>query len=174
MKITQLNATYVGGEDRVLFRFNTSTSQEYRFWFTRGVVRELLTLGAQAGVAAAAREHPSEHAKSIAEFKHQTQAQTAQFTSFVGATQFPLGADPVLVKRVRGILDTSTTVLQFELQRGQVLTLQLTQSLVEQLRVLLETIQRKAAWGLEPASSVRERTPSVDAPTDGGETRVVH
>ena len=40
MSITQFNATYVQEEDRVMFRFNTSASQEYRLWFTRLVVRE--------------------------------------------------------------------------------------------------------------------------------------
>ena len=158
MRITQFNASYVVDEDRVLFRFNTSTSQEYRLWLTRVMVRELLALGAQAAVA---REHASEHAQEIADFKQHTQAQATQFTSFVPATQFPLGADPVLVKRVQITMDKQTMALQLELQRGKVLTLQLTEEMVVKLRVLLEAIGRKAAWALERA-------------TDSAGPRVVH
>jgi hypothetical protein len=58
MSITQFNATYTPEEDRVLFRFNTSESQEYRLWLTRLIVRDVLALGAQASVAVLAKEHP--------------------------------------------------------------------------------------------------------------------
>jgi len=174
MRITQFNASYVGDEDRVLFRFNTSTSQEYRLWLTRVMVRELLALGEQAAVAVVAREHASEHAQAIAEFKQQTQAQATQFTSFVPATQFPLGADPVLVKRVRFTMDKQTMALQFELQRGQVLTMQLTEEMVVKLRVLLEAIGRKAAWGLEHPLPVNDDTPSQQGTPDSAGPRVVH
>ena len=170
MRITQFNASYVADEDRVLFRFNTSTSQEYRLWLTRVMVRELLALGEQAAVAVVAREH----AQAIAEFKQQTQAQATQFTSFVPATQFPLGADPVLVKRVRFTMDKQTMALQFELQRGQVLTMQLTEEMVVKLRVLLEAIGRKAAWGLEHPLPVDDDKPSQQGNPDSAGPRVVH
>jgi len=174
MRITQFNATYVGDEDRVLFRFNTSASQEYRLWLTRLMVRELLALGAQAAVAVVARTHPGEHAQAIAEFKQQTQAQATQFTSFVPATQFPLGAEPLLVKRVRFTLEKQTTALQLELQGGKVLTMQLTESMVVQLRLLLEAIGRKAAWGLEQTAPSGDAVASVDGVPAGVGPKVMH
>ncbi|WP_408597074.1 hypothetical protein [Limnohabitans sp.] len=175
MSITQFNASYVGDEDRVLFRFNTTKSQEFRLWLTRAIVRDLLTLGAQAAVAVVAREHPPEQAKAIAEFKQQTQAQSAKFTTFTPATQFPLGAEPVLVKRVRFTLDKTHSALEFELQRGQVLTMQLTEQMVGQLRVLLETIEHKAAWDLGTQRSLpRNDDAGVSAPTVSADPKVIH
>ena len=109
MSITQFNATYTPDEDRVLFRFNTSESQEYRLWLTRLIVRDVLALGAQASVAVLAKEHPPEQAKAIAEFKQQAKAQNPNFTTFVPATQFPLGADPVLVHKVRFTIERQVT-----------------------------------------------------------------
>ena len=175
MSITQFNASYVGDEDRVLFRFNTSKSQEFRLWLTRAIVRDLMTLGAQAAVAVVAREHPPEQAKAIAEFQQQTQAQSAKFTTFTPAPQFPLGADPILVKRVRFTLDKATTALEFELQRGQVLTMQLTEQMVRQLRVLLETIEHKAAWDLgAQRSAPRSDDSVVSAPAVTADPKVIH
>lgn len=175
MSITQFNASYVAEEDRVLFRFNTSESQEFRLWLSRAIVRDLLALGAQAAVAVVAREHPPEQAKAIAEFKQQTQAQTTQFTTFVPATQFPIGADPLLVKHVRFTLEKTNCALQLELQRGQVLTLQLTEAMVGQLRLLLDTIQAKAAWGLGASSpSLQEDKTQTPGPSDRVGTKVIH
>jgi hypothetical protein len=175
MSITQFNATYVSDEDRVLFRFNTNESQEFRLWLTRVIVRDLLALGAQAAVAVVAREHPPQQAKAIAEFKQQTQAQTTQFTTFVPATQFPIGADPLLVKHVRFTLEKTHCSLQLELQRGQVLTMQLTEQMVGQLRLLLDTIQAKAAWGLGTTPpALQEDKPQMPGASDSAGSKVIH
>jgi hypothetical protein len=148
MSITQFNATYVQEEDRVMFRFNTSASQEYRLWFTRLVVRDLLRLIDQGSVQVLAREHPVEQAKAIAEFKHQAKAANPQFTTFVPATQFPLGADPVLVNGMRLTVQPDHTALELLIPKGQVLTMRLTEDMLGQVRLLLQTIQQRAEWGL--------------------------
>jgi hypothetical protein len=148
MSITQFNATYVQEEDRVMFRFNTSASQEYRLWFTRLVVRDLLRLIDQGSVAVLAREHPVEQAKAIAEFKQQAKAANPQFTTFVPATQFPLGADPVLVHGTRLTVQPDHTALELLIPKGQVLTMRLSEDMLGQVRLLLQTIEQRAAWGL--------------------------
>ena len=158
MSITQFNATYTPDEDRVLFRFNTSESQEYRLWLTRLIVRDVLALGAQASVAVLAKEHPPEQAKAIAEFKQQAKAQNPNFTTFVPATQFPLGADPVLVHKVRFTIERQVTNLEWVLQRGQVLTMHINEDMVGQIRLLLQTVAGRAQWALDaPASIVQEQ-----------------
>ena len=148
MSITQFNATYVQEEDRVMFRFNTSASQEYRLWFTRLVVRDLLRLIDQGSVQVLAREHPVEQAKAIAEFKQQAKAANPQFTTFVPATQFPLGADPVLVHGMRLTVQPDHTALELLIPKGQVLTMRLTEDMLGQVRLLLQTIEKRAGWGL--------------------------
>jgi hypothetical protein len=151
MSITQFNATYVQEEDRVMFRFNTSASQEYRLWFTRLVVRDLLRLIDQGSVQVLAREHPVEQAKAIAEFKQQAKAANPQFTTFVPATQFPLGADPVLVHGMRMTVQPDHTALELLIPKGQVLTMRLTEDMLGQVRLLLQTIEKRAEWGLMTA-----------------------
>ena len=148
MSITQFNATYVQEEDRVMFRFNTSESHEYRLWLTRLVVRDLLRLIDQGSVAVLAREHPVEQAKAIAEFKQQAKAANPQFTTFTPATQFPLGADPVLVHGMRLEVKPDHTSLELQLAKGQLLTMRLTEDMLSQMRLLLQTIEQRAAWGL--------------------------
>ena len=86
-----------------------------------------------------------------------------------------MGADPILVKRVRFTLDKATTALEFELQRGQVLTMQLTEQMVRQLRVLLETIEHKAAWDLcAQRSAPRSDDSVVSAPAVTADPKVIH
>jgi hypothetical protein len=148
MSITQFNATYVQEEDRVMFRFNTSASQEYRLWFTRLVVRDLLRLIDEGSVAVQALEHPVEQAKAIAEFKQQVKAANPQFTTFTPATQFPLGADPVLVHGMRLTVKPDHTALELLIPKGQVLTMRLTEDMLGQVRLLLQTIVQRAEWGL--------------------------
>jgi len=176
MSITQFNATYVLEEDRVLFRFNTSQSQEYRLWLTRVVVRNILALGAQASVAVLAREHPPEQAKAIAEFKQQAKAEQAKFTTFVPATNFPLGADPILVHQARLMVKENATALELVLPKGQVMTMNLTQDMVDQLRLLLQTIGERAQWVLDAPVQVRveaeQRLATDPVPKDG--TKVLH
>lgn len=164
MSITQFNATYVAEEDRVLFRFNTSQSQEYRLWFTRSIVRQILALGEKASVVVLERTHPPEQAKAIAQFKQQVTAEQAQFTSFVPATHFPLGAEPVLIHQVRANVKEKITALEFVMPKGQVLTMNLTDEMVSQLRLLLETISQRVQWGLQVfASAPTEPTQTSQA-----------
>ena len=40
--INQLTASYNQNEDRVLFKFNTKLSEEYAFWLSRKVVKEIM------------------------------------------------------------------------------------------------------------------------------------
>ena len=46
MSIQQFNGEWISQEDRVLFRFNTSTGEEFSFWLTRMMLRGL-SQGAQ-------------------------------------------------------------------------------------------------------------------------------
>jgi hypothetical protein len=101
-----------------------------------------------------AKEHPPEQAKAIAEFKQQAKAQNPNFTTFVPATQFPLGADPVLVHKVRFTIERQVTNLEWVLQRGQVLTMHINEDMVGQIRLLLQTVAGRAQWGLDAPAAV--------------------
>ena len=161
MSIKQLNASYVPEEDRVLFRFTTLQNQEYRLWLTRSVIKEILSIGAQASVAVLAKEHPPEQVKAIAQFKQKTNAENAQFTTFEPAANFPIGGLPLLVNRCKLSLQSNTMTLEFLLVKGQVIGLKLTEEMISQMRILLQTIAMRANWGLvrdfvEPANAQAE------------------
>ena len=42
--IDQLTASYSQNEDRVLFKFNTKLSEEYAFWLSRKVVKQIMNV----------------------------------------------------------------------------------------------------------------------------------
>ena len=164
MSITQLNATYVPEEDRVQFRFTTSTSEEYRLWLSRAVVRNLLNLGEQASVAVLAREHPPAQARAIAEFKQQATVENAQFTTFVPATTLPMGEQAILVQQVKLVLHADVTELEMALAGGKVMKVKLNAHMVGQLRLLLQTIAQRANWDLGATANPPPASAEPEAP----------
>ena len=146
--ITQLNATYVPLEDRVLFRFNTRDSSEYRLWLTRAMVAGVLRACGDVAVKVAATEHPMAYAKEISDFKQDAVAQSTQFTEFKPAAVLPMGEAPVLVHRVDFTLEGPIFALAFALVTQQTITLRLNDDLFSKFRLLLDAIEKKASWGL--------------------------
>lgn len=146
--ITQLNATYVPLEDRVLFKFNTSDSNEFRLWLTRNMVREIMSVCSVAAVKAQELQHPVAQAQSIAEFKQQAVEQATTFTEYKPADTCPLGEAPVLVSRLQMRIEGPQYVLVLGLVIGKDLTLRMNEDLLAKTRLLLNTIQEKAQWGV--------------------------
>ena len=150
--ITQLNATYVPLEDRVLFRFNVRDGAEYRLWLTRAMVAGLLRACGDIAVKSVANEHPVQYAKDISDFKQQVAAKTTQFTEFKPASVLPMGEIPVLVHRVDFALEGPIFALAFSLVSNQTITLRLNDDLFSKFRLLLDAIEKKAAWCLSPST----------------------
>ena len=146
--ITQLNATYVLLEDRVLFRFNVLDGAEYRLWLTRAMVGGLLRACGDVAVKSVATQHPVQYAKDISDFKQQVVAKTTQFTEFKPASMLPMGEAPVLVHRVDFTLEGPIFVLAFSLVSNQTITLRLNDDLFSKFRLLLDEIEKKASWRL--------------------------
>jgi hypothetical protein len=152
--ITQLNATYVPLEDRVLFRFSTRDGAEYRLWLTRALVAGVLRACGDVAVKVAAAEHPVAYAKEISDFKQNAVAKATQFTEFKPAAVLPMGEVPVLVQGVNFTLEGAIFALAFSLVTHQTITLRLNDDLFAKFRLLLDAIEKKASWGLSlPAST---------------------
>jgi hypothetical protein len=163
--ITQLNATYVPLEDRVLFKFNTSDSSEFRLWLTRNMVREIMSVCTVAAVKAQELQHPVAQAQSIAEFKQQAVEQATAFTEYKPADTCPLGETPVLVNRLQMRIEGVQYVLVLGLVIGKDLTMRMNEDLLAKTRLLLNTIQEKAQWGLvvNSAAALTMEPAGVDA-----------
>ena len=153
MSVTQFNATYVAEEDRVLFKFNTSEQQEFRLWFTRALVRDLLSISTQASVVVLSRAHPPEQARAITEFNQQAKAQDPQFTTYVPAPNLPLGPQALLVNKAQVKVNEGQMALELFLPQGQLMTVRVNEDMLGQLHLILQTVARHANWGLEPPAA---------------------
>ncbi|MEI6612984.1 hypothetical protein [Polynucleobacter sp.] len=167
MGIKQLNATYLIHEDRILFRFNTDEAAEFRLWFTRRV--SLFILGATAHLYEKQLEksHAPETAKAIAQFEQAnlqdqiTQSDTSgKGEEYQGGTQYPLGADALLVMDVKCQLSQESGVdvlsLDFVLPANANLNIKLDGRMLQALCVLLNHLAVNAQWQTSPQLVVSE------------------
>jgi hypothetical protein len=169
MTIKQFNGSYLTQEDRLLFRFNTVDDAEFRFWFTRRVT--LFILGATAHLLTKHLEktHSPETAAAITEFqkealKEQVSKQASQqgeakgeqgrqvaVEAYQAASNYPIGADPLLVMDVKCELskdgEADVLSMDFVLPGGANLNLKLGGPTLQAMCLLLDQLRETAAWG---------------------------
>jgi hypothetical protein len=169
MSIKQINASYLVSEDRILFRFNTQDKAEYRLWFTRRVTLFILAATSHLLTKKLEKTHSIDAAKALNEFGKQTILETVQqqkdaSKDFESGTNFPIGADPLLVMDVtcsltkngeklaflerakEGAIDDALSI-DFLLPGGANLNLKLPENLMQGMAVLLDQIRQNAGWG---------------------------
>lgn len=171
MSIKQFNGTYHRTEDRVLFRFNTVESQEYRFWLTRRITLFILAASNHLWSKQLEGSHSKQAAQAIAQFQQEAAKQTLQVeqaavsAAYEGGQLFPLGADPILITEVKcqTIQEGETDYLSIDLVlpgNGNV-NLKLVGSTLQAMCGLLDSLRLTAQWGdytpimpsVEPAQS---------------------
>ena len=146
--ISQLNATYVPEEDRVIFRFNTNDNSEYRMWFTRVLVHGIIQECSKVALKTELIVNKNINAQAISEFKQDMVQANTQFTDFNPSSNLPLGEAPLLVKRINFGFEQKLIALAFDLTIGQTITLRLNEDLFSKFRLLMDTIEKRANWGL--------------------------
>jgi hypothetical protein len=167
MSIRQLNANYVTEEDRVMLRFTTLANEEYRLWLTRAVVGVLMQQTQTLAVRKLERDHSVQQAKAVAQFKQEVLQQEVSYTRFEGAARLPLGAEPVLVKAVKALVQEKQAVLVLQLAKGQSLTLKLGDDLLGKLQLLLHRMNDAARWVLpSDAAAAASAEPDAQAPKE--------
>ena len=160
MSIKQFNASYLAPDDRVLFRFNTVEDAEFRFWFTRRVTLFILAATQHLIVKSLEQTHSVEAAKAIAEFDKEAMqvAPGAQGVSKVDvyqpASNYPLGADPLLVMDVKCTLDKQgmedALSLDLVLPGGANINLKMAGPTLQAMCSLLNQLREHAGWGEVP------------------------
>jgi hypothetical protein len=159
MNIHQLSVHHDERQDRLLLRLNTQDQQEFRFWLTRRMTLRLMPAiqqstvrleAAQPGVAAT--DAPAQHL--LTELKRDAFLQQADFaTPFDNhATQWPLGAEPLLITDAHLTLKPGGALeMAFEdkSDAAQVRSCQLhlQVSLVHGMVHLIHQANEKAEWG---------------------------
>lgn len=161
MSIKQFNATYLATDDRILFRFNTIEDTEFRFWLTRRVTLFILAATQHLMIKGLEETYSLQAAKAIAEFGAEAlqigpNAQgDLQVETYQSATNFPLGADALLVMDAKctpekqGLEDGIS--LDLVLPGGSNINIKLAGSTLQAMCILLNQLREHATWGELPS-----------------------
>ena len=171
--INQLTASYSQNEDRVLFKFNTKSSEEYAFWLSRKVVKEIMNVmprHSQEGLAVFQkirneRVTKSAEANKTTEQKKMFQKENAPDLSrtksdvvkkketFKPGETFPLGNVPILVVGFKQKAKDDNHVLVFSLTDGRNVSWNVSNQLFLKVHSLLEATLVEADWEIREQRS---------------------
>ena len=155
MPISQFNVSYIPTEDRMLFRFNTTEGQEFRLWLTRRMTHQLLGLSRSHSLRSLGASVPAPAAPVVDQFQQQALDQQTDFsTSYQPAQDLPLGEEPKLVVEVAitPMADPGQAMshLTFTLVDTLNLSLNLPNTSINTVRLLLDKLQAQAGWSSAP------------------------
>ncbi len=173
MTIKQFNGRYLPQPDRILVKANTDSDEEISVFMSRRVVRQILAGGAQKSVELEAAQRPGPASAEVVRFKREALLQTTDFKQpYQGAARQTLGDKPELVldavySAAKG-KSKATSELVLSLRSGRKLTLQLPQSTLQALCLLLEQLQEQAQWDLMPQQAASPAPSPSMAPAEGG------
>ena len=177
--INQLTASYNQNEDRVLFKFNTKSSEEYAFWLSRKVVKEIMNLmprHTQEGLAVfqkirnervtksaevnkATEQNKMLQKENTPDLNHNKSEAVHKKDTFKPGETFPLGNTPILVVGFRQKEKDDKLVLDFSLIDGRNVSWRISNALFLKLHSLLEAVLVEADWEIwEQRVQIRSRT----------------
>lgn len=163
--IDQLSASYDQHEDRVLFRFNTASSEEYALWLSRKVVKQIINSiprHSQEGLAVFQKirndklkpiAKPDRGDKSTLVSKGALSKEITDKTPSVSEREtfrtgqsFPIGNNPVLVIKFSQKNVDNKLCLDFRLTDGRDVSLRVSNGLFLKMHSLLEAVLIEANW----------------------------
>ncbi len=148
--ISQMQMAYNPEEDRILFRVNTTASQEFRFWITRRYAILLLRVlkeHVDADPDVSVQGTP-EAREAVRSFKQEQASQSANFQEKFreSANDMPLGEEALLAYRLSYNINDGSLALGIQPKEGQGINMTINQDINSNLtRLLLGAIQ-KAEW----------------------------
>ncbi|RPI43270.1 MAG: hypothetical protein EHM59_15805 [Betaproteobacteria bacterium] len=163
MRLHQIRIDYHPEHDRLLLRVNTDDAAELRFWLTRRFVKGLWpALIKMAETVGEARAQPDPTVrKAMLEFEHEKAVRQADFaTPYKAPSNLPLGAEPLLVTRLRAQPDgRGNAVIALHPRQGQGMDLAMDAMLLHSFTRLLQGAVGKTDW------DVRLELPKAPLPT---------
>ena len=177
--ISQLTASYNQNEDRVLFKFNTKLSEEYAFWLSRKVVKEIMNVmprHSQEGLAVFQKIRNERVTKSADANKATEQKKVFQKENvpdlsrtksdvvkkketFKPGETFPLGNVPILVVGFKQKEKANKLGLVFSLIDGRNVSWNVSTQLFLRVHSLLEATLIEADWEIwEQRAPIRDRS----------------
>ena len=161
MLISQLQASYQARQDRILLRMNTQSSEEFRLWLTRRMVKSFLPHLVQVSAQLDRQtvqlvSHDGTSRDALSAFKKQESLALADFKTpyKAQALTLPMGREPLLVTTVHITpLDQQNLRLGFEEQadsgdQPRAFEITLGSVLLHSLLHLLELALTNADWGI--------------------------
>ena len=167
MRLHQLKLDFVPEHDRLLLRVSTDNQLEVRLWLTRRALRLLwpLLLRMVRAAPEVALQSNQQARDALVGMQHERALRQANFADAFEETprQMPLGAEPILVARIRTDKDESgNPVLGLLPQQGQGIHLTLDNTLLHSLCKLLQNAVAKSDWDIV----LELPTPLVQADAD--------
>jgi hypothetical protein len=153
MRLHQLRLDYNAEQDRLLLRISTDDGKEIMFWLTRRCVRllwALLVEMAQSSPRIALQSNPAARAALLG-FEHEQALRGADFSRPYDETarERPLGAEPLLVSRVKGTKHPKGDhVLSLVPISGQQVSVTLNATLLHSFCGLLQKVVGNTDWDL--------------------------
>jgi len=153
MRLHQLKLDFIAEQDRLLLRVSTDNQLEMRLWLTRRALRllwPLLVQMARSSPEVALQTNPQAR-DALVGMQHEQALRQANFAAPFEETPraMPLGAEPVLVTRIRTDKDAhGNVVLGLLPQQGQGIHLTLDYTLLHSLCKLLQNAVAKTDWDI--------------------------
>ena len=167
MRLHQIRIDYHQEQDRLLLRISTDDGSELRFWLTRRFVKSLWPALMQMAetVGEARAQHDPAIRKAMLEFEHDKAMRQADFATPYKAspTNLPLGAEPLLVTRLRAQPDGSgNATLALHPTQGQGMDLAMDAMLLHSFTRLVQGAVAKTDWDIQ-LELPRAAMPAMDA-----------
>ena len=153
MRLHQLKLDFIPEQDRLLLRVSTDNQLEVRLWLTRRALRLLWPLLLQmvrASPEVALQSSPQAR-DALVSMQHERALRQANFADAFEETPrgMPLGAEPILVARIRSSRDEQgNQVLALLPQQGQGIHLTLDNTLLHSLCKLLQNAVTQSDWDI--------------------------
>jgi hypothetical protein len=152
MRLHQIRVDYQQEQDRLLLRISTDDGSELRFWLTRRFIKGLWpALMKMAEMVGEVRVQPDPVVrKAMLEFEHDKAVRQADFaTPYKAASNLPLGAEPLLITRLRAQPDgKGNAVLALHPTQGQGMDLAMDSMLLHSFTRLVQGAVGKTDWDM--------------------------
>ncbi|MEX0941092.1 MAG: hypothetical protein WD002_00940 [Pseudomonadales bacterium] len=156
--ISQMQMLYNPEEDRILFRLNTTSREQFRFWLTRRYTMLLLKVLKEHVEADPdiSMQGTAEAKQAVKSFKQEKAIQSANFKEqFVEeSNELPLGHEIPLAFRLTYNVKDKVLSIGIQPREGQGINMTITQEINASLAQLLISAAKKGEWALEAVTPV--------------------
>jgi hypothetical protein len=164
MALKQFSGQYLPDLDRILLKISTEQGDEYRFYITRRIAQLMLEHQQEKSLALVAKSTSLNATNEVLAFKQDIVRQNTNWKqAFEPSKQLPLGEKPKLVYAVKYAVKqqakATQVIMSLTFRDNSALSVNLTQSSLTALQLLIEQLQTQAKWGL---LSLASSDPVVD------------